>query len=179
MNHLRNRISLFVICLILFLPMQVHAEANAYVGLSLGQATLKRQSNTDETAFGYKIFAGLHATGPFYAEVSHINLGEYFKDTSNQREVSGNALHLVGKLPFSARLAALAKFGLFSWDVEYNNSNTSTTGTDTSYGFAVTYILLTGQTLRLEWEHYSDVGKVNTTSGNDMTLLSLGLSISF
>lgn len=179
MNKLSRSISIFILGISFFVPMQAHAAAGAYVGVSAGQATLKRQSNPDETAVGYKIFGGLHATGPFSVEISHVNLGEYFKDTANAREISGNALHLVGKLPFSSRLSALAKVGVFSWDVEYNNSNTSTTGTDTSYGFALTYILLTGQTVRVEWEHYADVGKVNSTSGNDMTLASIGISFSF
>ena len=163
----------------MFVPTQVHAVADAYAGISAGQATLKQQGSADETAFGYKIFAGLHATGPFYAEVSHVNLGEYYEGTASAREISGNALHLAGKLPFSSRLAALAKVGLFSWDVEYNNSNSSTTGTDTTYGFALSYILLSGYKVRAEWEHYSDVGQVNTTNGHDMTLLTVGISFSF
>ena len=179
MYKISHRVSIFILGLALFVPMQAHAEAGAYVGISAGQATLKRQSNPDENAFGYKIFGGLHATGPFAVEVSHVNLGEYFSDTVNAREITGNALHLTGKLPFTSRLAALAKVGLFSWDVEYNDSNTSTTGTDTTYGFALTYVLLTGQTVRVEWENYSDVGKVNTTSGNDMTLATIGISLSF
>lgn len=179
MNKLYRHLTVLFLCLPLLLPVQTMADAGAHAGISVGQATLRRQSNPDETAFGYKLFAGLHATGPFSVEISHVNLGEYFEDTSNAREISGNALHLVGKLPFTPRLAALAKVGLFSWDVEYNNSNTSTTGTDATYGFALTYILLTGQTLRFEWEHYADVGKVNTTTGNDMTLATIGISISF
>lgn len=179
MHTLRRYILISLFSISAFTPIQAFAEAGAYVGVSVGQATLKRQSNPDETAVGYKIFGGLHATGPFSVEVSHVNLGKYFKDTTSAREISGNALQLVGKLPFSSRLAALAKVGLFSWDVEYNNSNTSTTGTDTTYGFAVTYILLTGQTIRAEWEYFSDVGKYNNYTGNDMTLLSVGVSISF
>lgn len=179
MNKFSRHLSIFFLCLPLFLPIQAMAEAGAYAGVSAGQATLKRQGNPDETALGYKLFGGLHATGPFSVEVSHVNLGKYFKDTASALEVSGNSLQLVGKLPFSSRLAGLAKVGLFSWDVQYNGSNTSTTGTDTAYGFAMTYILLTGQTLRFEWENYSDVGKVNNNSGNDMSLLSVGVSISF
>jgi len=179
MNKLSHHISIFIFGIVFFLPMQASAAAGAYAGLSAGQATLKRQSNPDETAVGYKLFAGLHATGPFAVEVSHVNLGKYFEDTPSAVEISGNAIHLVGKLPFSSRFAGLAKLGVFSWDVEYNNSNSSTTGTDTSYGFGLTYILLTGHTLRFEWENYTDVGKVNATSGNDMTLASIGISISF
>lgn len=179
MNKLSRSIAIFITGLVFFIPMQAHADAGAYVGISAGQATLKRQSNTDETALGYKLFGGLHATGPFFIEISHINLGEYFSDTANAREISGNALHLVGKLPFTSRLSALAKVGVFSWDVEYNNSNTSTTGTDSSYGFALSYILLTGHAVRVEWEHFSDVGKINSTTGNDMTLASIGISIRF
>ena len=179
MHKFSRHLSLFVLCLPLFLPVQAQADARAYVGIGAGQATLKNQGSPDETAIGYKIFGGLYATGPFAVEVSHINLGKYYKDTANAFEVSGNALHLVGKLPFSPRLAALAKVGLFSWDVQYNGSTASTTGTDTTYGFALTYILMTGQTFRVEWENYSDVGKVNTYSGHDMTLISAGISISF
>ncbi len=179
MHKYSRHLSVFILCLPLMLPLQARAAAGAYVGISAGQATLKNQGSPDETAIGYKFFGGLQATGPFAVEVSHVNLGKYYKDTANALEVSGNALHLVGKLPFSARLAALAKVGLFSWDVQYNGSTASTTGTDTTYGFAMTYILLTGQTLRVEWESYSDVGKVNNYSGRDMNLISIGLSISF
>ncbi len=178
MNKLSHHISIFILGMVFFIPMQVHANAGAYAGVSAGQATLKRQGNPDETAVGYKLFGGLHATGPFAVEVSHVNLGTYFDGTTSEREISGNALHLVGKLPFTSRLAGLAKVGVFSWDVKHS-SNASTTGTDTSYGFAATYILLTGQTVRAEWENYTDVGKVDATSGNDMTLLSVGISISF
>jgi hypothetical protein len=150
--------------------------ASAYVGVSAGQATLIRQSAPDETATGYKIFGGLHVTGPFLVEVSHVNLGKYY---NNVVEVSGNALHLVGKLPFTPAIYALAKVGLFSWDVQNTSSNSSTTGSDTSYGFALAYMMPIGYTVRVEWEQYSDVGKVNSVSGNDMTLLSVGISLQF
>lgn len=176
MNKLSRHVSIFILGIAFFAPLQASADAGAYVGISAGQATLKRQSNPNETAVGYKLFGGLQASGPFAVEISHVNLGEYFNDVV---EISGNALHLVGKLPFSSRFAALAKLGLFSWDVEYNNSNSSITGTDTTYGFGLTYILLTGHTIRFEWESYSDVGKVNNTSGNDMTLASIGISVRF
>lgn len=177
MNKYNRLVSLLGVCLSLCLPIKAMARgSDAYVGVSIGQATLQRQGNPDETDVGYKLFAGLNATGPFYAEVSHVNLGKFINDNT---KVSGNALHLAGKLPFSSRLAALAKVGLFSWDVEYAGSNSSTTGTDASYGFAVTYILLTGQTLRFEWEHYSDVGQVNSVSGYDMSLASVGISFHF
>ena len=179
MNKLSRSLSILALCIPFLIPSLANAELNALAGVSAGQATLKRQSNPDETAVGYKIFGGLHATGPFFVEVSHINLGEYFKDTPSAREISGNAIHLVGKLPFTSRISALAKVGLFSWDVEYNNSNTSTTGSDITYGFAMTYILPMGYTLRVEWENYADVGKYNTTTGNDMTLTTLGVSVSF
>ena len=179
MNKLSHHIAIVITVLVFIIPLKTYAEAGAYVGIGVGQGTLERQSNSDETALAYKLFGGLHATGPFSVEVSHINLGEYFSDTANAREISGNALHLVGKLPFTSRLTALAKVGVFSWDVEYNNSNTSTTGTDSSYGFALSYILLTGHIVRVEWEHFSDVGKVNSSTGNDMTHASLSISMRF
>ncbi|MDH5445280.1 MAG: outer membrane beta-barrel protein [Gammaproteobacteria bacterium] len=181
MSNLIKRFSVLLFCLSGILPASAFAlgGTDAYVGVSVGQATLVRQSDPDETATGYKLFGGLHATGPFYVEVSHVNLGTYFKDTPSEFEVSGNALHLSGKLPFTPSIYALAKVGIFSWDVEYNSSNVSRTGTDTSYGFSVGWAMPTGYTVRLDWEHYADIGKYNAFTGNDMTLLSLGISMHF
>ena len=178
MNKLIKQISIIVLCTSFVLPATSHAlgGASAYVGVSAGQATLIEQSAPDETATGYKIFGGLHVTGPFLVEVSHVNLGKYY---NNAVEISGNALHLVGKLPFTPSIYALAKVGLFSWDVQYSSSNASTTGSDTSYGFALAYMMPIGYTVRVEWESYADVGKVNSVSGNDMTLLSVGISLHF
>ena len=174
-------VSVLILSLAMILPSTSHALGgnDAYVGVSAGQATYVQQSDPDETATGYKIFGGLHATGPFYAEITHVNLGTYFKDTTSEFTVSGNAFYLAGKLPFSPSIYALAKVGLFSWDVEYQDSNISRTGTDTTYGFALGWAMPSGYTVRLEWEHYADVGKYNTYTGNDMTFLSLGVQMHF
>lgn len=152
---------------------------DAYAGVAAGQATLVRQSDPDETAVGYKILGGLHATGPFYVEFAHVNLGTYFKDTNSEFEVSGNGLYLAGKLPFTPTVYALARVGIFSWDVEYQDSNVSRTGTNSSYGFSLGWKMPIGYTIRIDWEHYSDIGKYNTFTGNDMTMLSLGISLHF
>jgi len=177
MNKLIRRIATLLLCTSFLLPTTTYAlgGSDAYVGFGAGQATLVRQSNPNETAVGYKLFGGLHATGPFYVEVSHVELGDYFTDTVS---ISGNALHVAGKLPFSASVYALAKVGLFSWDVQ-TVGGSSTTGSDTSYGFAVAWSMPVGYTARIEWENYSDVGQTTPTNGNDMTLLSVGIEMHF
>lgn len=181
MSKFSKRISLFMLCISIALPSTTYAlgGSDAYVGVAAGQATLIQQGAPNETEIGYKALGGLHATGPFYVEVSHVNLGTYYKDTASEFEVSGNALYLAGKLPFTPSIYALARVGLFSWDVEYANSNVSRTGTDTAYGFSIGWVMPIGYTVRLDWDHYSEIGKYNTFSGNDMTLLSLGISLHF
>jgi len=145
-----------------------------YVGANIGQATRKNQGNTNQTDIGYKLYGGVHTTGPFYAELSYVNLGTYFDD-----EYTGFGGYLLGNLPVNTRLSFLAKAGLFSWDIQDNTSNVSITGTDLAYGFGGTYILLSGYTIRVEWEHFTDVGKINSNQGHDMTLVSIGLIVKF
>ena len=178
MNKIIKRISLLMLCTSLMLPAISHARGGTdiYAGVGIGQSTLVYQGGTpDETSVGYKVFGGLHATGPFYAEVSHVNLGEF---NNNPVEISGNALHVAGKLPFSSTVYALAKVGLFSWDVKGSGGG-SNTGSDTSYGFAVAWNMPVGYTARVEWEHYTDVGQTTPGTGNDMTLLSVGIQMHF
>ena len=176
MNKIIKRISIILLCSSILLPASAFARGGSdmYVGVGVGQSTQVNQGSPNENSLGYKLFAGLHATGPFYAEVSIVNLGEF---NNNSYEVSGNGIHVIGKLPFSATVAALAKVGLFSWDVQSSGGG-STTGSDTAYGFAIAWNMM-GYIARVEWETYSDIGQTNPSNGSDFSLLSVGLEMHF
>lgn len=175
MKYLNRITSLSILILLVCTLVTPNAFAEGgYFGASIGKATRKNQGGPNQTDTAYKVFGGIRASGPFHAELSYVNLGTYYDD-----EYTGYGGYLLGNLPVNNRLVFLAKAGLFNWDIQDNTSNVSITGTDLSYGFGGTYILLNGYIVRFEWEHFADIGKINNNQGHDMTLVSLGLVFRF
>ncbi|MDH5447293.1 MAG: hypothetical protein OEY52_17225 [Gammaproteobacteria bacterium] len=161
---------------ILSLPGLAFADINGYIGAGVGQATLHLDNKADQKAIGNKVFIGADLLNILGIEYSQINLGKYLDDTV---EIGGTALYGVARFSFQTGITVMARYGLFDWEIKYTTANSSSSGQDRTHGIGVAYQLMAGFSARIDYDIFRNVGETDTFSGNEMSLVSAGISFHF
>ena len=193
-------------------PTTAAAQDGWYGGASIGRAyesvnfdkvfqsvlppatTLTSYSDGDRDS-SYKVFAGYQFHDNFALEGGYFDLGDFdYGSTTNPPGsqfgglgADGWNLDLVGTLPITMNLSALARFGFNYADTRSSISGTgaaamgrrefSDSNSNYKYGFGLQYAMSPALALRLEAERY----RLDEASGSkgDVDLISLGFVYRF
>jgi hypothetical protein len=172
---------LFVLISLAFVPA---ASADAYIGGSVGQATIEVDEDGidfDEDDFAWKAFVGYSFLKFFAVEGGYVDLGnpeDSIGSLDVEAEVDGFAGYAVGKIPLGI-LQLYAKAGIIAWDADLeargpggSSASFSEDGTDPAYGVGITFNLAK-LGIRLEAEMF-DIEDVD-----DVFLITAGLEWRF
>ena len=167
------------LCIIMLLPVPaVASEFGGYGGLGYGYSILESNTTSDkEASTAGKIYAGARIFGPLGIEAAYYDLGKY---NAGDDKIKANSITAVVNIDVHTA-SLFIKGGIIDWTVQDIPNNTEISGTDTTYGFGINLPLDKNVVFRTELEHFSKVGKdtPNGQIGNDMKLLSFGVSFVF
>lgn len=81
-----------------------------------------------ESDSGFRVNLGNQLSNTFSFEVAYVDLGSYvvgtvdgqqdINETSDQLDIDGYEIAVIGKLPLRKKLSLFARLGLFAWDGE-------------------------------------------------------------
>ncbi|VUD51643.1 hypothetical protein TDB9533_01468 [Thalassocella blandensis] len=119
------------LCVVFIFGFTSVAMAQVYVGGAYGVSDAKSSRNSVpemEGDAGYRVNLGNQLSNTFSFEVAYVDLGSYLvgsldgeqdlNESSDQLDISGYELAVIGKLPLRKRLSLFARLGLFAWDGE-------------------------------------------------------------
>jgi OOP family OmpA-OmpF porin len=110
------------------LPLAAHADVDAYVGGSIGNARLDDNFagfgiNADTDA--YRFFGGIQFSDTFGVEAGYLNFGDFTESVDlggllSRTDISGDGWTLGATLalPISQNLSLFGKGGVFFWDAD-------------------------------------------------------------
>ena len=165
--------------LVLALPSA--ARAGMYVGGAFGQATTEHNItdvNVDESALGWKLYAGSRFFKFFGAEASYIDFGEP-EGTINGETWKANShgagAFAVGALPLGKHFEPFVKVGILYVSTESTIAGVfeSVSNTSTAYGAGLMVIFVGHLGVRLEAE------KFEVSDVDNLWMYSLGLDFRF
>lgn len=151
-------------------------ESGLYIGGSVGSTEISEEG-LDDTANGYKIFAGYNfgmvPVVNLAAEVNYIDFGSFDGD-GDSTSLDADAWTLSALLGFDlGPVGIFAKAGYFAWDADLDSDfgSASEDGTDPAYGVGAKF-QLGSFALRAEYEIYD-------LDGVDIDFYSIGASYTF
>jgi hypothetical protein len=156
----------------LLVNFSVSYANDAYFGASIGES--KTSQNGYNKPLAYKAFLGAPFNDRFGVELGFINLGEFKRNNSVTREVSGFELSLLGFIPIGTNGNIFGKIGMFNWDIDYSNGATAD-GSDVTIGLGIQFPFMSNKLFRIEYQEFRDINDSN----DDFTLISLGLALAF
>lgn len=137
------------------------ASAQTYLGAGIGEA----KTDTRETS--WKLYGGYQFNPTWGVELGYTDLRRFRGSDIGSWSLAGT-----GKLPLSERWSLLGKLGA-AWNrPKFPGSSNHT---DLLAGIGVGYSMTKNVGLRLEYEDFGKLSKVNT--GNDSKGRNLGLSV--
>ncbi len=160
-----------LIVLSLLAGASAHADerSSVYVGVGLGEATLKADDidigfNDSDTAF--KLFAGVDFTKYFGVEAAYFDGGApaetfTFAGFSGEveAEISGFSASVVGRVPVSEMFTLFGKVGLAAYDMDVtariDDISASDAGSDNDFSYGVGAALSFARTFELRAEYES------------------------
>jgi opacity protein-like surface antigen len=157
-----------------------------YIGFGIGQSKFNGGCDSlpgatcDDTDTGGKFLGGYQFSKNFDLELAYADLGQA-KSTSPAGTTTlgtkGFEAAGVGMLPLGGGFSALARAGLFRWNVDLKSPTASAdaSGTDLTYGFGVKFDFNRDFSVRAEWQRYKDVGDQNTTGQGNIDFIGASL----
>jgi OmpA-OmpF porin, OOP family len=142
----------------------------------------------DDKDTSWKIFGGYQFNSYFGYELGLVNMEERSASLPGVGPVTARLrvfeATLVGTVPVGQRLALYAKAGIFHWDADYQlppgfAGSADANDSDFTYGVGVRYNFTPSFALRLEWQHYNDVGDPATTGRFKADTFGIGALFSF
>jgi len=139
---------------------------------------------------GYQFTPNLAVEGG-YIDLGKANYDATFSggNASAEWKSGGVDLALVGSLPLSNKFTMLGKLGAISTKTTTSWRSAGITGlpsgdeskseTKPFVGVGASYALMPKSDLRLEYEHFSDIGDAHLTGNADVNTVSLGMSYHF
>jgi len=186
----------FLIAALLFLgavPGPAPAQdAGWYVGL--GAAHMKTDgcppapATCDDKDSVWKLFGGYQFNQYLGYELAISDMGKrsatFAGPTLATAQFRFFEMTLTGTLPLGQRLAAYAKAGIFSWDVDFDfppgaGQSADTNGNDFTFGAGVKYQFTRNFGVRAEWQRYNDVGDPATTGRFNADTYGVGAYFNF
>lgn len=156
--------------------------------------------NADERDPGYKVLVGYRINPHFAVEGGYAHLGE-FRTTRNVTaptvgainadiRIKGLIADLVGTYPVSSGVSVYGKLGALLSETKVFRATSgtvtpvrdvgqSTDQINAKIGLGLQYELDRRSALRVEWEHFRNVGKRETTGQTDIDLYSVGFAFRF
>ena len=210
MNNVRLLVAgLLAASALAFSPMaqaQVSAD-NWYVGVGAGQGKGKDAcsdiasagapvgltvTSCDDTATGYRLFAGFPVHKNFRIEVGYADFGKpggtgaiLSVPVSADWKATAWDASLLGTLPVADKFSVLGRLGVALWHVELDVNalgvgfSESASGASALYGLGVQYDFTDRFGLRGEWVRYSNVGDSNQTGQTDVDVMGASLLYRF
>ncbi|MCI0517631.1 MAG: outer membrane beta-barrel protein [Woeseiaceae bacterium] len=182
----------FMATAVLMTAGNAYAESGAYIGGSVGSATvavdipddLGATFEFDENDFAWKAFGGYNfdlAVVDLAIEVGYVDLGAPSADLLGSAvELDVNGWDVFGVLGFDiGPIGLFAKAGMVSWDVSATIDSIdagSDDGSDPAYGVGASFALGNLE-IRAEYEMF-DIDPEDTSSA-DVYMLSAGLVYNF
>ena len=175
---------LFAVCIGLSLTPE--AAAQMYVGGAYGVSDSRASSDSVpemEGDAGYRVNLGNQLSNTFSFEVAYVDLGSYvvgtidgqsdLSESSDQLDINGYELAVIGKLPLRKKLSLFARLGLFAWDgerviVDVDNTQPSifaSSDEDVSVGLGVEMEFLDHMGIVLEANQYKTEDVYNQLYG--------------
>ena len=127
------------------LPLAAHADLDAYVGGSIGNARLDDNFDgfgIDTDADSYRFFGGIQFGDTFGVEAGYLNFGDFTESVDlggllSRTDISGDGWTLGATLalPLSQNLSLFGKGGVFFWDadISVDGFTIDTPGDDNPY----------------------------------------------
>lgn len=127
------------------LPLAAHADTDAYVGASVGNARLDDNFDgftIDTDANAYRFFGGIQFSDTFGIEAGYLNFGDFTETVDlggllSRTDISGDGWTLGATLavPLSQNLSLFGKGGVFFWDadISVDGFTIDTPGDDNPY----------------------------------------------
>lgn len=163
---------------------------NTYVGVNVGKSEQKisvEEGSIDESATGYKLYAGYNFNKTFGAEAGYVDFGDAdFTDGSDSVTIRTKSFYIAGTatLPVNNEFALFAKAGIarnrakatVTFDDETESD--SVNRTSAIFGLGASYSVAKNMSLVAEYEYF---GKVAKEEGINVKadLLSIGLRYKF
>jgi len=160
-----------------------------------------QSSSLDDSDTGFGATLGYQVNEHFATELSYVDLGESSYQASNEQanpanesvtldtSAAGPVLSFLGILPVSSRFDVYGRAGLALMVVDGEVSATvgdvtdrdsaSTTRSNVMLGGGAQYSFNDRFGVRLEWDHYFDVGSEDITGESDIDLFAIGLRYNF
>jgi len=174
---------------------------NWYVGVGAGQGKGKDVctdvasigiSSCDDTANGYRIFAGFTFNKNFWVEFGYSDFGK--ADASGvvlsvpvtaEWKATAWDVSMLGMLPVADNFSVFGRLGIAMWNVDLDvnasgfPASQSASGADPVYGVGVEYNFTKQFGLRGEWARYSNVGDDNSTGQTDVDVTGVSVLYRF
>jgi OOP family OmpA-OmpF porin len=162
-----------------------------YVGGAVGQAKEKDAcintiscSNADT---GIKLFGGYQFNNYLALEGGYLDFGKatisFVPNSHLSFKATAFTVAAVGSLPLAHGISLLGKVGVYRAQVKATASgmpgSVKVRNTDTAFGIGAKWDFATNFALRVEYEHFKDVGDKNSIGANNVNLISLGMSYKF
>lgn len=166
-------------------------DASWYVGLGAGRLKADECSpppaSCSDADTAWKLFGGYQFNQYLGYELAIADMGTRPATLAGIGPATANfrffEFTLTGTLPLGQRLAAYAKAGIFTWDIDYDlpasfAGSADSNGNDYTFGLGLRYHFTRNFALRLEWQRYNDVGDAATGRFNADTF-GVGALVSF
>jgi len=160
------------------------ASAGASVGFTV--------TSCDDTANGYRLFAGFPIHKNFRIEFGYSDFGKaggsgvmLSVPVSADWKATAWDASVLGMLPVADKLSVLGRLGVALWavDLDVNAAGAglseSANGASALYGVGVQYDFTDRFGLRGEWARYSNVGDSNTTGQTDVDVTGVSVLYRF
>lgn len=159
--------------------------SSVYVGGSIGQSMMDDQCDgvaagvsCDDKDMAWRLLGGYQINRNFAVELGYHNLGEAkasFGGVEAKVKMSVWELVGVGMLPLGNQFSAYGKLGLTYGTAEGNTNfgaSADESGTGFTWGLGGQFDVSRNLGLRLEFQHYNDVG--GSDGGGNVNVISLG-----
>lgn len=142
---------------------QMPQMSQMYMGAGIGE------SKTDSKENSWKLFAGAQFNPTWGIELGYTDLGRF-----RGADIESWSLAGTGKLPLGESWSLIGKLGA-AWN--HPSLSGSSNHTDMLAGVGIGYSFTRNLGMRLEYEDFGKLSKINT--GNDSKGRNLGLSLTY
>ncbi len=164
------------------------ADNTFYIGGSMGQGRPNFDGAGTASGIGtsfnssdgaYKLYAGYNFYKHFSVEGTWYNVGTYDSNVSQQAEIAGWGLALVGYMPLNKEFTLLGRLGESRMRLKRNPLGTADNSWSPTFGVGLKYAFNPNINARAEFERITKMGSNTTTVSTDANVYTIGLGYQF